>query len=108
MRSVALALAFGLVCAGAALAGTQRISPTSGIDPEMQAECEAQGGQVVVGMAGPTCGLPQPDAGKACTSSEDCEGFCLAESRSCSPITPFFGCHELYEGGGDSVTICID
>ena len=82
--------------------------PPEGMDPALEADCAAQGGRIVIGIGGPVCGLPEPDAGAACTSSDECSGFCLAETRSCSPIRPFFGCHALYEEGKGDVTICID
>lgn len=78
------------------------------VDPAFQADCTAKGGTVVFGRAGPVCGMPQPDAGKACTSGDDCVGDCLAETRTCSPVTPYFGCHELYEAGRPNLTICVD
>lgn len=70
-------------------------------------ECEAAGGTMVVGLAGPQCGRAQPDAGKACSDSDQCAGFCVAETRTCSPVTPYFGCHGVLVGG-ESSTICID
>ena len=69
--------------------------------------CRDAGGQPTRGFAGPTCAMPTPDGGKSCTSSADCTGFCLAETRTCSPETPYFGCHELYDNGQTSV-ICVD
>ncbi|WP_298675285.1 hypothetical protein [uncultured Lentibacter sp.] len=71
------------------------------------AACEAGGGTVVFGLAGPQCARPQPDAGKACTSNSDCAGLCLAKTQSCAPVTPFFGCHEVL-ANGSVATICID
>ncbi|MAC77795.1 MAG: hypothetical protein CML66_07000 [Rhodobacteraceae bacterium] len=80
----------------------------SSVDPAFQAACAAKGGTVAIGLAGPACAMPQPDAGKACSSSADCAGVCLADTRTCSPVTPYFGCHELYEEGQPNVAICID
>ena len=85
--------------------------PTTGAetaDPALAADCADRGGTLVFGKAGPACAMPQPDAGQACTGSADCQGFCLADSRTCSPVTPFFGCHDLYEEGQPGVAICID
>ena len=70
-------------------------------------DCEAAGGTMVVGLAGPQCARAQPDAGKACTDNGDCAGFCLAKSKSCSPVTPYFGCHEVLLQG-KTAAICID
>ncbi len=73
----------------------------------LQQQCEAAGGTMVIGLAGPQCARPEPDAGKACNDSKDCSGVCLAETRSCSPVTPFFGCHDVLQGG-KAVGLCID
>ncbi|MCV2893017.1 hypothetical protein [Lentibacter sp. XHP0401] len=73
----------------------------------VEQDCLAAGGQMVVGLAGPQCARPQPDAGKACSDSADCAGICLANTRSCSPVTPYFGCHQVLEGG-KLAAICID
>ena len=54
------------------------------------------------------CILPEPDAGKACTKKTDCEGMCLADTRTCSPVTPMFGCFEFLDETGQTVGICID
>lgn len=70
-------------------------------------DCEASGGTMVVGLAGPQCARAQPDAGKACSDNGECAGFCLAQSRSCSPVTPYFGCHEVLLKG-TVAAICID
>lgn len=73
----------------------------------VQQECEAAGGTLVYGLAGPQCAQKQPDAGKSCSDSDQCAGLCLAETRTCSPVTPFFGCHEILQGG-QTVGLCID
>ncbi len=73
----------------------------------MEQQCKAAGGKVVIGLAGAQCARAQPDAGKACTSSSECSGVCLAAARSCSPVTPFFGCHEVLNSGKKAI-ICID
>ena len=52
------------------------------------------------------------DAGKACQAAEDCSGFCLvetgAETGTCSPETPMFGCFAYVDLDGAEVTLCID
>jgi hypothetical protein len=45
--------------------------------------------------------------GKSCRRETDCEGFCLARSRSCSPITPVLGCQESLTRDGLRVTKCV-
>jgi hypothetical protein len=46
--------------------------------------------------------------GKSCRRETDCEGFCLARSRSCSPITPVLGCQESLTQDGLRVTECVE
>jgi hypothetical protein len=70
-------------------------------------ECEAAGGRMVVGLAGPQSASAQPDAGKRCRDNAECAGFCLAETRSCTPVTPYFGCYDVLNGG-EPATICVD
>ncbi len=48
------------------------------------------------------------DAGKACTKESQCEGYCLARSRSCAPIKPMFGCTDILQADGREVTLCLD
>ncbi len=73
-------------------------------------ECLAKGGSVGRGGLLPDeiCFLPQPDAGKSCTKQSDCEGTCLADTRTCSKVTPIFGCFEFLDETGQKVGICID
>lgn len=77
-----------------------------------ETQCTGQGGQVVMGLAGPACAMPTPDAGQSCRSETDCSGFCLASEGDgpgqCSPITPYFGCHEVLIGNGERVGLCVD
>lgn len=54
------------------------------------------------------CFLPEPDAGKACTRKTDCAGLCLADTQTCSPVSPMFGCFEFLDETGQKVGICID
>ena len=89
------------------LAGCLPNDPTTIKGAGQDTDCAQRGGEVVIGLAGPTCAMPEPDAGKACLSSEQCSGFCLAKTRSCSPVRPYFGCHSLYENG-EVVEICVD
>ncbi len=75
-----------------------------------RAECLMKGGKVGRGGLLPdeVCFLPEPDAGKACTNKTDCQGMCLADTRTCSPVTPMFGCFEFLDETGQKVGICID
>lgn len=71
-------------------------------------DCEAKGGTYdKYGIAQIyQCNLPATDEGEECTSSEQCEGLCLADG-TCSKDTINFGCHDILEDG-KAVTICID
>lgn len=66
------------------------------------------GGTVVIGMAGPTCAKPTPDAGKSCTKASDCSGACMADSMTCSTISPQFGCYDIVMEDGQKVGLCVD
>ena len=48
------------------------------------------------------------DANKTCKVESDCEGLCLARSRTCSPIEPFYGCHQVLSNSGVPQTLCIE
>lgn len=48
------------------------------------------------------------DGGKSCRRERDCEGYCLAQSMTCAPATPMFGCNEILQDNGVRVTLCID
>ena len=54
------------------------------------------------------CQKPTRDGGKQCRASTDCEGYCLARSRTCAPITPMFGCQDILNEDGRMLTQCID
>jgi hypothetical protein len=80
------------------------------LTPAERAECVMKGGEVGRGGLLPDelCFLPQADAGKACSKQSDCEGMCLAGTRTCSPVTPMFGCFQFLDETGRTVGICID
>ena len=86
----------------------------SGAAPDLVAivgaECERDGGRwaPTPGKAGFVCYRDLPDAGKFCRAAGDCRGHCLARSRTCSPIEPFFGCHEVLANSGVRQTLCIE
>lgn len=54
------------------------------------------------------CQRPTRDGGKSCRASGDCEGYCLARSRTCAPITPMFGCQEILNDDGRVLTECLN
>lgn len=105
MRSifVALALMFGL---GACVPEDRPAPPQAAAFAA--ADCTAAGGVPTAGRAGPVCARPTKDAGKSCNNSTQCESFCLAETKSCAPHRPYFGCFAVLNGGAGSPTICVD
>jgi len=73
-----------------------------------RAACAARGGNLVpLGVSVLICQRPTQDAGKACTRADDCEGACLARSRSCAPATPLTGCNEILTSVGQVITECL-
>lgn len=72
--------------------------------------CEKRGGRwsVTGGGAAAFCQSPTRDAGKSCRKSTDCTGYCLEKSRSCAPVTPMLGCHEILNEAGRMLTQCIN
>ena len=75
-----------------------------------RAACETDGG--TFGTGGITgalvCYRPTSDAGKACSASTDCTTECLARSRTCAPVEPLFGCNDILDALGRTVTLCRD
>jgi hypothetical protein len=75
--------------------------------PEILATTSCAGAVRVETATGPQCALRAGDAGKACTSSEQCESFCLASTAQCAPTKPYFGCFIPLENGKPGVEICV-
>jgi hypothetical protein len=77
---------------------------------QQRAICEADGGRFSPGPGGSTrvCFRTPEDANAFCTTGADCEGLCLARSRTCAPQVPLFGCHEAIMENGLRATICLD
>lgn len=73
-------------------------------------ECERDGGNwaLAPGKSTYVCYRTLTDSGKLCSKESDCQGMCLARSRTCSPIEPFFGCHEVLSETGFRQTLCIE
>ena len=109
MRRAALFALAALVLA-ACQPGAGDAPPEPRPDPEAKAACEAEGG--TYGQYGLfqeyLCRRPTPDAGQPCAKASDCTGLCLAETRSCAPVTPIFGCHAILDEDGEETVICID
>jgi len=97
--------------------------------PNTQEECLAKGGtwKPVGIFPSPICNLPTTDGGKECTSSNDCEGSCLAvltqDERStlmkgekmdkevegqCTSWVRNFGCIGFVENSRVDKFLCLD
>lgn len=76
----------------------------------LRAACEKDDGRwgKVPGRNAFACYRITRDANKPCQSERDCEGLCLARSRTCAPQTPFFGCHEVLSSSGVRQTLCTE
>jgi hypothetical protein len=72
--------------------------------------CEKRGGRwsVAGGGSAAFCQTPTKDAGKSCRKSGDCSGYCLEKSRTCAPVTPMLGCHDILNETGRMLTQCIN
>lgn len=72
--------------------------------------CEKRGGRWSVAGGGTAafCQTPTRDAGKSCSRSTDCAGYCLEKSRTCAPVTPMLGCHDILNETGRMLTQCIN
>lgn len=84
-------------------------APTESRTPQERA-CLAKGGIWSANGTSSlrTCVERTRDAGKSCRKETDCEGLCLARSRSCAPVKPLFGCNPILQADGSEATLCID
>lgn len=75
-----------------------------------RADCLMRGGTTGTGGLFPDelCFMPMQDAGKSCTKAGDCDGICLAEAKTCSTVSPIFGCYDYLDEQGRIVGICVD
>jgi len=80
--------------------------------PKSEAEraCEDDGGTWARAGdgGGMACIYTTRDGGKRCDNKDDCDGECLARSRTCSPIKPLFGCNAVLMDNGAEVALCLD
>ena len=102
MRMIHIGLALALL----ALAGCQDDAPG------VLETTSCSGAVTVQTAAGPQCAMKAGDAGKACTSSSQCETFCLAgagaaTTGSCAPTKPYYGCFTPLENGKPGVEVCV-
>lgn len=96
--------------ADAAAAEAPEPAPPPPPESPEAAKCQKSGGLwATAGESGAkACVRRTKDAGKACTKQSQCEGLCLARSRTCAPITPMFGCNDILQADGREVTLCLD
>jgi hypothetical protein len=75
-----------------------------------QIRCEKAKGrwQAIAGGAGHLCVRNTRDGGKACLREGQCDGQCLARSKTCAPIDPLLGCNDVLQEDGRRVTLCLD
>lgn len=109
LRHVLTVLVMSVLLAGCQEDGSET---SDGEVPELlnplRVECEKSGGRwgSVPGRDSYTCYHQTRDAHKPCSTERDCEGVCLARSRTCAPQTPLFGCHEVISSSGLRQTMC--
>lgn len=79
--------------------------PTS---PE-EALCAKTGGNwsAMGQSSGHLCVHRTRDSGKSCHRKSDCQGECLAQSGTCSPIIPLTGCNDILQANGSRMTLCL-
>ncbi|SEN68133.1 hypothetical protein SAMN04488011_105239 [Palleronia pelagia] len=87
---------------------TPQTPPARTPSPAERACTEDGGRWGRAGESGFICYRTPRDANKSCTRESDCLGACLARSRTCAPITPLLGCHEILTDSGTRATECKD
>ena len=118
MRLLIAALALTLT---AACSPTTEQAPAAGSGQSAEAACAAQGGsmQRVGRLQTLQCVVRYADAGKRCTSGDQCQGDCVsstlggdqtppATSGQCAADSNRFGCRTTIENGRAQPTLCID
>lgn len=82
--------------------------PAPPVSPE-QALCEKSKGQwsALALSSGHVCVHSTRDHGKSCRRKSECQGECLAQSGTCSPIMPLMGCNAILQADGTEVTLCL-
>ncbi|MFV0359050.1 hypothetical protein [Tropicimonas sp.] len=77
---------------------------------QQRAACEARGGRFspAPGSGVLICLTIPDDANAPCVRASDCEGECLARSRSCAPIVPLYGCNEVLLENGQRAELCVE
>ncbi len=80
-----------------------------GLITQEREKCIKDGGRwgAAPGNATFTCFKNLTDANKPCARESECQGLCLARSRTCAPVKPLFGCHEVLASNGTRQTRCF-
>lgn len=76
-----------------------------------QKACLRRGGRFAPASPGSPfrrCITVPKDANRQCTTGADCEGVCLARSRTCAPVVPLVGCHVVILDSGIPVEQCLN
>lgn len=74
-----------------------------------QLSCEKGGGTFAKTTAGVfVCAQLTGEGQKTCAGPQDCQGECLARSRTCAPMTPLVGCHDLITRSGGVANVCLN
>ena len=122
MRALLMAAAVFLAaaCAPVTSAPTSSTSALPGQSVEASA-CAARGGEIrrVGRMQSEQCVIKYADAGKPCTSGDQCAGDCRITASpfpsqgetaqgQCQAESQNFGCHASVENGKATAAICID
>jgi hypothetical protein len=125
MRNLIILAAFAIAAACTPAPPTPPEAPTpaqtsSPAPSADEASCAATGGswQPVCRMQKPTCVITYADAGKACTSGDQCAGDCVSSGDSipageaasgiCSTNSDPCGCRTKIEDGKSVGTLCVD
>ena len=83
--------------------------PTNAMLEQQRAACARDGGRLLPrGTGFFACVFQTGDSGRQCDEASDCEGLCLARSRSCAPFRPLFGCQQVFTQRGRVETLCTD
>lgn len=87
--------------------GASDAGPPAGPASPAELDCATRGGRWGrAGNGGFVCYEPLPDANRVCDGARDCAGACLARSRTCAPMRPLTGCHDILTGSGAVATQC--
>ena len=74
-----------------------------------RAKCLKEGGTPQrIGWSGEVCMRFTPDVGKSCSDSAQCEGVCIAETKSCSKTEIVFGCYTELRNGKAVEGPCLE